>query len=348
MPDNYKLLVDTTGNFLIKTDVIPIGKTLGGVYSSYKLQWYMNPGAGKDKLDRSFLEIGLITNRPEMSKWRVWFDGISLTRELHPNYAIKLPQGYYYTVIFDITPIVRRDLSKAKHKVTVLNDGSEPLTLTHSIIINQYPDEKTLTTLKYLTGGILLPPQNKEKIEIDFKHTHKKTYMRLVSYCESNPSLLKINIADTEKYLEQTGHSDEIEFLLPKQDNIKIELSNMNQHIQKGRNWILIPLILVIGESTPSPNIIITEDSLVKQETNHRFTIKIHNEGDIVAKKVMIVAFASGIPVKTLELGDLEPGKEIGVQEEVSIPPEARILLYRIIWRENDEARYIEKRVRIK
>ncbi len=346
MSEGYKEILRVSGNYLFASDVIAVGRVLGGLSSKRKERFVLRAGL-EGKPYKSLLEIGVMVKRPELAKWRVWFDGISLTREFNPNLSIDTPSEHYASVIFDVTPLIRREPGRTGHKVILLNDGSEPLLLTHVMLLNVSEVEGAGSSLIYYAGELLLRLGDRKTISTGLEE-HDVSGFKAVSYSPILPSLIRVEVQGGEEIVhEQNNIVDIIESSLKKISLQLLSIENEGLSPFNRKGWVLIPSLIAYSMKSIEGELVFEDERIIEKNGEIEIDVRVVNRGALKARNSLFVIFSSGMPLKSIRLGDIQPGEIKEIKERVRPYSESRSIVYRVIWRRLGETRFIEGRYRI-
>jgi hypothetical protein len=219
-------------------------------------------------------KIFLITSvegRIPVTKWRIWVNQFSLTKEFKPNFDIQYNNKNYAIILYDITPVAR----EGKNELVIEYSGSTFLDIDNVSVISFYPVENFTTIYKLNIGNLLL----KSSEVISFESLGKN--LLLLRNPNNSKVLIKLNSNQIYKYEGPL-------------DNEEIELDGKGElvilHEGESKNPLSITSFHTMEVNEPRMDIVIEGNYDSK---SLRFSIL--NNGEINFDKIIINVMANGI-----------------------------------------------------
>ncbi len=326
---------------VVRSDLCVIGKRLGGLSKSHKASVIFNiPLQCKDKLYKSLLEIASVTKYPENAKWRLWIDGVPITREYKPNNTLSLGDYEISTSIFDVTPIMKREQSGVRHRLTIVNEGSEPILILYSMLLKAFKIKGAYTKISYLSGGVSIAARESYSITPPLIDGGLKTVVRIPVYARRAPSILSLSYSGVEKRYAINNIVDEISIEIPAGDKITIVNESEDEAL-------ILPSLLSYCERRKQPYLKISSIETIREEGEVKARIKVSNIGGEKALNTQLIVIALGEPVYKKIIGELGAGEEYMDEIKVKVPKTVRTLTLRVVWRDMDETVLSEEKIRL-
>ncbi len=290
------------------------------------------------EVKRVLLEIGLVTREyPERMRWRLWFDGIAVSREYRPKSIAALgEEGYYSKAVFDVTPIFKREVEV--HKVTVSYEGSDPATVEHVGMLAIYDVPDSVVSYAFLSGALALTPGERYALSIrlrDVPSDATQASMRLVASLAQRTSTLRVYVNGVEKtrLTGFVGAEDVTIEEIPVAEEYEIGLS----HEAGGGHAKLSTIILAVAKRA-LPDIAIE----AVERSGEKLRVTLVNRGVSASEKTMLLMIIPGEAMKRLDLGPMKPGEAKTV--ELEAPRDRRVTL-RVVWVKHGRPYHREVRV---
>ncbi|AWR94804.1 hypothetical protein [Acidianus brierleyi] len=227
---------------------------------------------------KSYMIIG--TETPNLlTKWRLWINNFSLTKEFRPNINLEYNSKYFNIHVFDISHFVK----KGKNEFVINSVTVEPITVNfiNSLIFYNISNFYT----KFSTKAGILMLKSSERLML--KNFHK-SYIIL-----KNPNKSVLKIYGDGTLLSEIGdnkNSEEIEI----NENKEIDI------IHEGQVKCPAFIYLHYTAKTESPKIDISVDGKV---IDKGILLNIENCGEIDLDKLLVNIMLNGVTVhfKTFE-----------------------------------------------
>ena len=325
---------------IVKVDVISVGQVLGGVHSSprHKL-YYLVPFQGEAEVGDSFVELFAYTRRPEMTRWRIWFDGVAVTREYKPNYTIPQEKGEYSVTIINVTPLARRNPQRSKHKLVVVNEGSEPIELLGSMMVKTYLTGRGSAWLTYSTGGLSLPEEASATVPGVENPPSGEMSIYSTPLARSTPLHLTLACGGSSLDYNQVSKVGELKATLPPCRELVIE--------NRMGGPAVFPSIVAVSQSYDRPEPRLENIEVTRTMEGVELRVTVSNRGSVELDRAMLTLFALGESVARSEVGKLAPGGFTTIQVKARLPRDVRTVVVRLIWSEYGEPRFVERKVGI-
>ncbi|MGC8556962.1 MAG: hypothetical protein ACP5ML_02845, partial [Fervidicoccus sp.] len=84
-----------------------------------------------------------------------------------------------------------------------------------------------------------------------------------------------------------------------------------------------------------------------RNESGVIVNVDVFNNSESPLEAPMLVAFSSGILVSKIDLESIQPKSSAKRELVLKLPPNSSSITLRLIWKENSEPQYIEKKIKI-
>ncbi len=323
---------------VVKVDAVSVDQVLGGVHSNPRHRlYYLVPFQGDAEVGDSFVEIFAHTRRPEMTRWRIWFDGVAVTREYKPNYTIPLERGEFSITVINVTPLVKRSPGRGKHKLVIVNEGSEPIELLGSIMVKTYLTGRGRAWLTYSTGGLRIDEGEQEMLPGVGESPGDSMTVYSTPLALSSPLRLELSC--------ETGSGGE-DNQVAKVGEMRIDMESCGRvRARSVSGSVLLPSIVAVSQAYDKPEPVIEGLEVAEGPRGHVIRLSLANRGSVALENGMVTVFALGEAVARSSVDRLEPGEGRLVEMEVRLPREARSVVVRVIWNEYGEPRFMERKL---
>ncbi len=313
------------GDIAYSTTVVPLH--LGGLSNpnmgSVSLSLPVPP---ESKVVKVLLEIGMVTRAyPERMRWRLWFDGVAVSREYRPKSIAKLSDepGYYSKAVFDITPIYRHE--RSVHEVTVAYEGSDPVTVEHVGLLAIYDVPDSVVSYAFVSGALAIDPGERYTLSLrlrDVPTDATSASMRVVAALTHRDSKLAISV-NGSRVRELSGFVGVEDANL---DDIPVasEYRVSFEHESGSRHARLSTIVVTVAKRT-LPDIVV--DSV--ERVNGKARVRLVNRGTSTPEKLMLLVMVPGESIQRMELEPLAPGEARVVEVEA---PKGKMTAVRIVW----------------
>ncbi len=344
MGDSMSTVFSGSLKGVVRTDLCTLGRRLGGLYFSHKATIVFNiPVQPEGGIHRCLVEIAAVTKRPEMTRWRIWVDGVPVTREYRPNHTLWLGDREVSTSIFDVTPIIRRDPRRTRHKLTIINEGSEPLLLLYSMMLKAMEMSEALTEVMYMSGGLELKPGETKEFTLPSLDESSLTVVRIPIYALCTPSLVTVKMPGAVKEFSINSIADEIRLSMPSVGTIALT----NNNACGSECPLIAPSLVSYTERRRRPVLTVKTEEANESKDGMNVKVKILNTGDRHAENVQVILLCLGEPVARKMIEKIEAGDEVEVELKARLPGKARVAVARVVWRDLDETMLAEDRIRL-
>jgi len=245
---------------------------------------------------RSLMVIKTIREKPAIPRWRLWINDFSLTREFKPSSELEYRGCLYSSLIYDITPIVKR----GKNNIVISYAGSDNITIDQVGFVNVYRVEGFETEYILMGGELLLEPG--EEVELEGA---KKFYAVIRNFNKNTKVVL---VSNNSKIWESTGG----------EEGEEIELSDCSRfsvrHLQDSQGKAKpIMISLVYLENMRAPKIDLVVNS---KRTENGYDITLQNSSELGLDNVIVTLLVGGVPVFFKKINALPRGNK----EYVEVP----------------------------
>lgn len=316
-------------------ETAPLAVRLGGLSNPTTQSVILTPPVlGKPKL--VLLELTVKHTSPTISRWRLWLNGVAITREFKPNYSIKLKDTYYSKCVFDVTPIF--DWKKRQHHITIRYEGSDILLVEHVGMVVAYEAEKSKTSYAFASGLLALSPGESTAIKLDLEPIDSVNRARVetVLLVPSRLARVKVESFSVSKTINGVVGVEEIEFDIPTKPTKTMEtvVTHYPAYQPYYPRHVLVTGLLVSCGWYAEPKIVVEP-----RRHNNTIELVIRNEGAAKPEKLMIVAVQAGSILVRKFIEPPEPGEE--KTEKLELPVG---VLVRVVWTYHGRTKYVDLR----
>lgn len=338
MSEGLKRIASGAVEGIVKVDVVSVGHVLGGIHNPprHKL-YYLVPFQGEADVGDSFVEIFARTRRPEMTRWRIWFDGVAVTREYRPNYTLPAERGEYSITVINVTPLVKRNPQKTKHKLLIVNEGSEPIELLGSLMIKTYKTPRGRAQLNYATGGVWVDEGATVRLPGVEEAEFPQMSLFSTPLAISSPLHATVSCGGEEAEYSQVSRVGELRLTLPSCTRPELTLATGGP--------MLLPSVVAVSQEYDKPEPVLGEVEVAEEAGRLRLKVPVENRGSAELERGLLTVFALGEAIARRELETLGPGGFTTVELEARVARDVRALVVRLIWNEYGEPRFVERRV---
>ncbi|MQL55152.1 hypothetical protein [Acidianus ambivalens] len=234
--------------------------------------------------------IVIITETRDLTtKWRLWLNNFSLTKEFKPIDIVRVGGSYYNLNIYDVTHLTR----EGKNEFVVSHSSIEGIWvhIINSVLFYEVPEFKT--NYKLRAGIYLIQPS--EEIELDGEG---KNY---VVVRNPNKSILRVvNSTGTVTTIGGSLDSDEIE--------VKGHLSIIHESSQRSPAF----LFLHYSENSITPNISINVNGKIGKD--NKAVITLYNDGEVDLDRVLLNAMLNGVTIHFKSFDNIKIGQKINYE----------------------------------
>ncbi len=235
---------------------------------------------------KSYIIIGSETSNL-LTKWRLWINNFSLTKEFRPNINLEYNSKYFNIHVFDVSHFVK----KGKNEFVINSVTIEPITVNfiNNLIFYNIPNFYT----KFSTKAGVLMLRSSERLIL--KNFHK-SYIILKN---PNKSILKIYGDNTLlSEISDNKNSEEIEI----NENKEIDI------IHEGQVKSPAFVYLHYTAKTESPKIDISVDGKI---IDKGILISVENCGEIDLDKLLVNVMLNGVTIHFKTFEDVKIKSEI-------------------------------------
>ncbi len=330
------------GDVIYATTTTPM--RLGGLKNPKFQKAYIDTPLpeGKD-IHKALLEVAITSpQNPYGLRWKLWFNGFTVTRELKPHLVVNTKEQYFAKVVFDVTPITK---SQSKHTVSVFYEGGEPITIDHVGLLILYPTDEVKSSLSYLSGAGLLQPGEELKIEVKLERIYGTGTFILTSIMPSPMAKLCIKVNE-ENIGSLSGITGVEEYI---KGNINLlDVNNVTlMHEKTGTKYypseIKISSIILCETICKLPKIVVKNIEL--HEDEGLLKLKIANEGSSKPDKVLILLIDRGNILGREIIREIKPGSVIDVEVKLRKRIASQTPTLRIVWNKLSRMKVIDQKL---
>jgi hypothetical protein len=287
---------------------------------------------------KAFLEIHSIPSYPKYAKWKVWFNSFPVTREYKSNYSLTIKNQQHDIFVFDVTPIINRDIKRKTHNLVIKNMGSTAIYVGYVLLTVQLEAENVETYHYYQVLTSECNYKSPCELSIPECTAYAKTQSRINAYHQSSPVELLLS---TSTWKERALFPTRIVDLV-------IEGCVGNRIVIAPNSHENMYLLSVHSYTSnyDRPQIDIKATSTQK-EREVEVEISVLNNGKADAKNLMIVGILYGNTIYNKKLQTLRLGDVFTDKITVEKPKTPTTIAIRAIWNEYGETIFKEKKLNI-
>ena len=335
---------------LIYTSALP-NTRLGGLMPSRQTIPLSLVHPKNAELEYALLEIGTIIPSQNI-QWRVKVNGISVTKEFHPQTICQAGRDFFAKSVYDITSILKtpESLRKKRANITFKLEGGESIIIEHLSILAIYKSEEAEGNITFLSGALGLKPG--EETSIDLKYIGQNNIFRTTLYMPSTIASGTIIINNNELLkIENIQGIDEFYLELP--DSFK-EITNITiKHKETNTTYypkeMRVSNVLIYNIKYNAPNLVIEglEEKYELTKDNNEITLNILNNGLSKPDNALIVVMSLGNVVFRKRIKEVEPGDSVSEKVKINLPQGEYELVVRVIWRKLSKTWFRDYRIKV-
>ncbi len=269
--------------------------------------------------------------KAEHVRWKLWFNGFSITREFRPQFIWCHEEKYYSRLLYDVTPIMR--ISRGSHTLVVLYEGSEELIIDNASLIAVYEDPASELSYAYHAGILLLDPGSEREIEINLpRKVSDVGELHVLSFIPSRSA--KVSLSMNNRLLTTVEgdvglHEMKFDDVLIEDERAIIKIKHHEAEHPYYPKHLKIMSIILSSMKIMTPKITVTKYEYLDEE--NAYEVFISNVGEVPPDKIIVLAVESGVPFYRKVLNSVDPKEEVSVK----IPlrnKDRRKLSLRIVW----------------
>jgi len=289
-------------------DAITPQTRLGGlgnpIRASYRFETPLEEGS---ELIEALLEVALTTKEPMLRYWRLWFDGVAITREYRPQLYVKLEEEYFSKIVYNLTPIFK--ISKREHYVTINYEGGAEITVDHIGLLVSY--KNTLVNRQYLllSGSLALEPGETYQFKLPNPITlNGMVTARVYAITPSRYATLSLRVpkvVSTEVRNKIGGVEIYIQRALRIPTKVDlIELAHGPSNIQYYPKYIKISSVILESGDLVEPIVDVVK---ITNKQHNELDIELENRGIATATNVIVLSISKGIVLDRVIIPQLKP-----------------------------------------
>ncbi|MGB9725715.1 MAG: hypothetical protein ACP5I2_03870 [Fervidicoccaceae archaeon] len=346
MNEDIPMLINTKMKGKAKHLIVPLARTIGGLYNHTKVIASFDLPA-REGLEKGILDIGILHSHNDEVRLRVWMDGISLVKEFYPNYSLKMKENVFSSILIDVLPLLKRDNSKIRSRVVIINTGSSPFFVSHASLFTFRGGGEEKKVI-YASGGIPLSGGDEKEFLLD-DGDYKYLALGGVYIAKDPPHSLEILLnKKVYRTLDIVKKAEDVEMVFSAPNISSLTIRRLKDLMGKKKEQTMITSLSLIATKEEEKEMEL--EAYVKRVGKDELIVEcvVKNLTDRVMKRVSLIGFASGLVVNRVNLGDFPQGAEVAKTLEVKIPKDAKTFVLRLIWNDGGEAKFIEKRFKEK
>lgn len=322
--------------------------------SSKGALWLNLPVAGQ-RVERLLLSIGVFTDRetrPPIS-WKLVVDGVSVSRELRPQFMVETDDGYYMKAIYDVKPVLAgRVVRQESHKILVFRDAVHPIRIADVLLYARFENEKARYSVSYYTGAVAMEPGDHYKVDANLGRGFggKRTAGVLVhSPYHDSAFELVAGGSKPERAVGQGAHYIEASFSYTGSP-VPVYLKYIDPGFKFYPRIAVLTEVIAAEILAPAPEPRLYIESVEAEGSKITVRGVVENVGDDVLDSTMLVVLALGARLARKTLPPVEPGgkAEFTLEFDVSrLPIRPSRASIRLIWRRLGETRLVSSEVEI-
>ncbi len=298
-----------------------------------------------EKIDKALLEVAVTTPfNPVNSKWKLVFNGFTLTREFKPQLLVEEDGLYHSKLVFDITPVIK---PYNRHTVGVQFDGAHPLTVNHVSLLVFYPTSEVETSIAYFSGILLLKPGESIEIPINITPIEGEDFLRIIGIVPSKQAKIEFYLNDKmiNKFegvlgVEELNYCNGIGIT----GENRLKVVHLPAETRYYPNKFRLSTIIIGKARYSMPDIDIGTTKILEDSIE----VEIINRNKVKPDKIVVLAINLG---NIIHRRKLEEFPEEGVYR-IRIPIDRNkikntSITLRVVWNRLSRSRFKEKRVEI-
>ncbi|MEM1619242.1 MAG: hypothetical protein QXU97_03645 [Fervidicoccaceae archaeon] len=314
----------------------PLDRSLGGAGNPDRLRVSLHaPSAPASDVVGAFLEVTTLSRASSMRSWRLRIDGVPLARMFSPSCSVVDKRGLELaSIIFDVSPIIRRDPGRESHVLDVSWTASDPVRLLSVSLVKILASTGCRSSIKYVGGCFKLAPG--EALEIDgLGGEASRSALSFVAFSPDQNGVIEVLGSEGAKRLQVTSSVQDFEVELERADDVVLRVPH-----GFSQSYLFVPSIVYYSTTEAGPHIEV--DASVEERG---LLVRVKNTGSAQACSVQIVVLALGQTVSRKHVGVLEPGASVEHLLPLEEPRKPRQLSVRVVWNQHGQAKFIEKRL---
>ncbi|MCX8165433.1 MAG: hypothetical protein N3D79_02430 [Acidilobaceae archaeon] len=282
----------------------------------------------------SYLTVGVLVP-PHLKaplRWRMELEGVTVSREMKPQMAIELDDGYLYGAMYDTSPILSAKKNSAYGCLLRFSyDSAHPITVVEASMVNGFQTQKASYSMAYLSGYLALEPGESVTIPVSLpKMVGNDTRITVTALVRSPRAGLRV-VAGERAEISGPGLKA-VELSVKEVSEVRIEYPPQEVKIYPKR--AVVTGMIVLNRSLPTPLDVEVVD--VRREGSERtVSLLLHNPGREVAEEVAVVIKQSTIVIKEMRVDSIRPGESttLSVSLDVArLPSRIRRLIVEVRW----------------
>lgn len=323
---------------VVKLDYQIVNKTIGTLNNNIASIKLSINNTFSSRALKALLEIHAIPSNPKYARWKTWFNSFPLTKEYKANYSITTKDEQHDIFVFDVTPIINRDIKRKTHKFVIKNIGSAEIYIGYVFLTVQLEAEKAETHHYY---RILMSKCN-----------YESPCSPLLPECTShtkNQTIINAYYQDPPVEVSLTSGTWKRKDLFPTRAiDMVINECVGNRVIITPNSYDDVYLFsvhsYVANYDRPLIDIQTTSN---QKEKNLEIELVVSNKGQIEAKDLMIIGMLYGNTVYFKKLESLKPGDSFMDKIFIEKPRNSTTMAIRAVWSEYGETIFKETKVNI-
>jgi len=340
--DDIPQLINASMKSKVKHMIVPIGRTLGGLYNHTKAVSNFDIPS-KDSLERGILDIGIVHEPSSEVRLRIWMDGISLAKEFRPNFSLSVDGSIFSSILIDVSPLLKREAARARSRIVVLNNGSSPFFVTHTSMFALFEGGSEKKVI-YPGGGMPLAGGDSREFRLD---DDKYTLVKFngVFVARDPPHSFEVLLNDkVARALDIIRKAEDVELAFNAPEIRGIALRRLKDLLGKKKGHTILASMSIVASREEEREMELEAHVRRAEDGDVVVLAKVKNLTGRTMKRVSLIGLASGMVVNREFIGELMPYAEVSREMRAKTPKDSKSYILRLIWNDGGETKYIEKR----
>ncbi len=318
------------------TPLTRLGGLSNPIHTSYKLEASTESGA---RLVEAYLEVAITSPEPYLRYWRLWLDGVAITREFKPLTSVRAGNHVFSKIVFNVTPILNP--SKREHVVAISYEGGREIIIDHvGLLVIYEADECKEKSYAYLSGALLLDPGDYYTVPLSIPlPSSGELNIRVYGVMPARQARLTISV-NGEALTSYGGYMGGVEVVAHRElkptDKLVVELRHEKPAIQYYPRYIKVSSLLV--EVGPRREPVIDVEASPEADG---IRVSVRNNGTATAENVILLSVSKGMVLDRKFVGELRPGAAV-VEKLKGVDAS----LVRVVWRYKGKTMFKDYRVK--
>ncbi len=329
----YATSVGSNNDLFYDVDLVNV--KLGGLsgFTEYSVK-FTPPIIESSKVDKTLLEIGVLTRESRLSKWRLWVNNVAITREYKPSLTASVDDELIFgKALFDLKPVI--DSTTEQYSVTIQYDGSPEATITHIglLVVYRSPDSKL--DMEFYSGALVLQPGDEYSIKPRIMETLRNSNIRVVMVVPNKLSRVSLDCGNTKKITGIIGPQDVK--LRCSGESIRVKYEETSTPFYP--KTLIVSSILIENLERKEPQL----DINILDIKGDNVLVRVTNRGNTEPENIYLIAVSKGQVIDRKKIDKLKPKTTYTTSIKVR---RDSLNIVRLVWRFKGEPRIKEVKVR--